>query len=522
MGMTIKTKILFGVALCSLFTGGMSIGVFVGVIQPDRHKQVLQRTMLTLGGSLAYELGDALRTQDSARIAAFVTHVAQFPNIYGLAVYDQAGALAVSSFETLKLPPTLAPLIHYQVIDTRQPFFQAETLRGTAVYSLFYPISDGTAVPGVLRVIWTVDEFRHDRRDTLTLALLTCGVATGCVLLLVSSLFTPFLTRIQSVRTILDLMLRERDLTQRCVDETPDEIGDVAHLLNKVADYVLHFARDTRRIGRQMSSIIARSVEVTLNHQQASEELLLAIEGVGLGLEELKKLTEHIAEKAGSVVSNTEYTLNSTIQSVEVMDTLVTEMNEIDLIHQDGQQQFARLNEHVEHITDIVTIIEDLAANTRLIAFNATVESARAGETGKGFAVVAAEIKSLAENVSVATGNIRKIIRAIQSAADHAVSIKTKEREHIEHGLRSVHHAKEHLDMVLHMLDHNVSHARDIFLASETQNASNHRMIEKMHQFIEVAQGVKMTSMDSLLAIRELERLANELRMMVEAFILEV
>jgi methyl-accepting chemotaxis protein len=156
-----------------------------------------------------------------------------------------------------------------------------------------------------------------------------------------------------------------------------------------------------------------------------------------------------------------------------------------------------------------------------LIAFNATVEAARAGESGKGFSVVANEIRSLADSVGVATSNIRKIIQGMQDATTQSAEIEAREKEKVEHVLQSVQRTKEHLDMVLRMLDDTVNHARDISLATEEQKVSNDRIFEKMQDFFEIAQFAKVRSADTSASARELDRLAEELQATVEQFKLD-
>jgi methyl-accepting chemotaxis protein len=221
------------------------------------------------------------------------------------------------------------------------------------------------------------------------------------------------------------------------------------------------------------------------------------------------------------VLNNAEYTLKKTIRGVEVVEELVTEMNDIDEITREGVQQITALNKEAQQITEIVTIIEDITANTKLIAFNATVEAARAGESGKGFSVVANEIRNLADSVGVATSNIRKIIQGMQDATTQSAEIEAREKEKVEHVLQSVQRTKDHLDMVLRMLDDTVNHARDISLATEEQKVSNDRIFEKMQEFFEIAQFAKVRSADTSASARELDRLAEELQATVEQFKLD-
>jgi methyl-accepting chemotaxis protein len=389
------------------------------------------------------------------------------------------------------------------------------------ILSLFYPISDGNETIGALQLMFTTDSLRQYRWESMSSSLLACGIGLIVLIVLVYFLLSRLFNRIQAVVTKMNTIIQERDLTQRVVVESRDEIGELGDVFNKMVERLFHLTQEIQRAGLRVTSSTEQIVDVARSHLEAAEDLLRSLEEAKTGIEALKKLANQISGKAETVLTNAEYTLRKTIRGVEVVEELVTEMNDIDEITREGVQQVTALNKEAQQITEIVTIIEDITANTKLIAFNATVEAARAGESGKGFSVVANEIRNLADSVGVATSNIRKIIQGMQDATTQSAEIEAREKEKVEHVLQSVQRTKDHLDMVLRMLDDTVNHARDISLATEEQKVSNDRIFEKMQEFFEIAQFAKVRSADTSASARELDRLAEELQATVEQFKLD-
>lgn len=495
--------------------------VMFGVIQPAHLKTLIHTTMLNMASALAYELQLDLHTQDHARFHQIVQPITNGKDVYGIAVYDAVGELRFSSFDTLRLPQQLEPLVHYQTLDARQTVFHSETLRGTQVYTLYSPLHTGDVSMGVLRLMCHFESLRTYRRRTFEIGLLMTAGAILTILLLLTALLSRVFTRIRAVTTTMGTMIRSRDLTQWTLVASHDEIGELGQMLHKMIERLLHLTHEIQQTGLRLTPSVAHIAEVAQSHEQAAVELLTAIAEVKRGVEALQHLAEQIDTRAGAVVSNAEYTLNTTIQGMEMVDELVTEMTEIDAINREGVQHVAQLLEKAGQISEIVTMIEDMTANTKLIAFNATVEAARAGESGRGFSVVATEIRTLADTISGATDNIRTIIQEMQEATGQSARIKARERDKIEHGVRIVSRTKEHLDMVLHRLDETVTHARDISFATEEQHAATDRISEKMQTFFEIAHAAKVSSADTTASVKQLERVGSELRTTVEQFRLE-
>jgi methyl-accepting chemotaxis protein len=519
--MKLKTKIITYVSLVLIILVLAIAYVVFGLIQPTRLEKLMESTMVKVAGSVVHEFAVDLQTNDNRRFSRLSRNLLILEDVYGIAIYDTTGQLRFSSHFMTNLPSKLDEESHQQIFEEQQHWFQRELFFNTEILTLFYPIAEGNEVIGALQLMFTFDSLRQYRWESMSASLLACGIGLIVLIVLVYSLLSNLFSRIQAVIKKMNTIIEERDLTQRVVVESRDEIGELGDVFNKMAERLLHLTREIQRTGLRVTTSTDQIVEVARSHLEAAEDLMLSIEEAKGGVEDLKKLADQISGKSETVLSNAEYTLKKTVRGVEVVEELVTEMNEIDETTRAGFQQITALNEKAQQITEIVTIIEDITANTKLIAFNATIEAARAGESGKGFSVVANEIRSLADSVVEATSNIRKIIQDMQEASSRSTETEAKEREKVEHGILIVKRTKEHLDMVLRMLDDTVNHARDISFATEEQKLSNSRIVEKMQKFFEIALFTKSSSANTSASARELDRLAEELQATVEQFKLE-
>jgi methyl-accepting chemotaxis protein len=518
--MKLQTKIILYVSAVLIILVLAIAYVVFGLLQPVRLEKFMEATMLKVAKSIAYEVRLAVQMHDDERLTQLASSLSQVDDVVGLAVYDTAGKLHFS-LEPGNTPPELPAWTYLQIFDKRQHLFQKEALADQEVLHLFYPISDEQKVIGALRLTFTFESIRQYRVESISVSLIACGIGLVILVGLVYSLLSQLFRRIRAVRTKMTTIIQERDLTQRVMIESPDEIGELGDVFNNMVETLLHLTREIQIVGLRVTSSAAQIVDVAKAHLEAAEDLMGSVEEAKAGVEELKKLAEQISGKTALVLKNAEYTLNKTILGGEVVEELVTEISEIDEINQESVRQMTALNEKAQQITEIVTLIEDMTANTKLIAFNATIEAARAGGAGKGFSVVASEIRSLADSVGVATRNIRAIIQDMQAATTRSAETEAKEREKVEHGTLIVTRTKEHLDMVLKMLEDTVNHARDISLATEEQKVSNSQIIERIQEFFQIAQFTKSKSAETSASARELDRLAEELQAMVERFKLE-
>jgi len=520
--MKLQTKFIIYVSSV-LVTLVLSIAFIVfWVIQPARLEHLMQATMLKVAGSIEYEIGDHLRSNDASSFGVLAQRLLELEDVYGLAIYRQDGGREFASQAHDLAEPKLPADIYQTVYHDTRPLFRQERAANREVLSLYSPItSKEQELVGILKLTFTFDSLHQYRRESITASLLACAIGLIVLVLLVYSLLSRLFRRIQAVILKMNTIIREQDLTQRVTVESADEIGELGHVFNRMVERLLRVTKEIQGAGLRVTSSTEQIVLVAKSQLDRSEHLMNSVQEAQMAVEALKASSGQITEKAETVLANAEHTQINTKRGEDIAEELVAEMTEVETISQEGVQQIHSLTEKAYQINEIVTIIEEMTANTKLIAFNATIEAARAGDAGKGFSVVAEEIRNLADSVGVATSNIRQIILDMQEATSRSAEIETRQQKKVEHGLQSVKRTKEHLDAVLDMLNDTVNHAREIAHAAEEQKTSTTDLFDKIQQFFQIAQETKVGSMHTSSSANELVRLAEDMQNTVERFKLE-
>ncbi len=206
----------------------------------------------------------------------------------------------------------------------------------------------------------------------------------------------------------------EGDLTQRLVEESEDEIGELAAwfnmFLDSQRDRVVSIAQSSRLLAASSDQLAVVSEEMSSNAEETSAQASVASgasEQISSNLQRVATATEQLHASVRGIAENA-------VAAARVADSAVGEAEA-------AENAVARLGESGREIGDVVKVINTIAEQTNLLALNATIEAARAGEAGKGFAVVANEVKELARETAVATDNIGKRIQAIQESTRGAV-----------------------------------------------------------------------------------------------------
>lgn len=280
----------------------------------------------------------------------------------------------------------------------------------------------------------------------ITLALLVC--AAGIILVSVPLLHVSFkpLARLQVV--VAGLSQGNGDLTQRLDIESQDEIGRISHSINlfierlqqmfiEVADSSKGIDHAVANLGEQSSSNLS-----TLNqHTQETEQAITAIEemsatasAIAQSADEAAKLTDRTnryAEESKQSVTGAVHSVNDLVTQVVSMSDTIT-----------------RMSDDTKQINSVLQVIGDIAEQTNLLALNAAIEAARAGEQGRGFAVVADEVRALAARTQQSTAQINEMLAKLKSTTENVVNEMGSTRTRCEETAERTNHVMDTLNVV--------------------------------------------------------------------------
>jgi len=280
---------------------------------------------------------------------------------------------------------------------------------------------------------------------------------------------------VEKLRVIAGQVRSSSHAVAAAADQTSLTVIQAGESVEKMAASAQEAAVNARSLARgagETSSAVSVE-ELAASIQQVSAtaiSLSSAVEDTSHGIEaiatSIRRVTENVAEANQAAEATTEVAeegRQAVNRSIVGMGQITQAMNQVVTV-------IESLGKSSEEIGAIIAVIDDIAEQTNLLALNAAIEAARAGEHGRGFAVVADEVRKLAERSAKATGEIATLIKGIQRETVHAVKSTQQGEAAIEEGTRLTQQAGNSLGEIVRSVDQVSSLMRQIALASEEQN----------------------------------------------------
>ncbi|TOQ31844.1 methyl-accepting chemotaxis protein [Vibrio parahaemolyticus] len=281
----------------------------------------------------------------------------------------------------------------------------------------------------------------------------------GIIVVILAALGMVFLllrTVLKPLNDIKDAMAQiasgDGDLSQRIQINTQDEIGQLAKAFNefvsKIQATVLQVIDSSNTLRQEManlSSLTATIADSTVSQQRDSEAVAAAVHEMQVTSRNVSESANEAAvasQTANDELSNTNVILEQTVGSIRDLAGEIESASHV----------INTLDNDVSDIASVLDVIRGIAEQTNLLALNAAIEAARAGEQGRGFAVVADEVRSLASRTQQSTGEIQAMIEKLQSGAGQAVEVMRGSQNSSEETIQSAGRASESLAEILNAI----------------------------------------------------------------------
>ncbi len=284
------------------------------------------------------------------------------------------------------------------------------------------------------------------------------------------------------------------------IEKLQQMVGRVAHVTDKVASASVELSATAEEIAKGADGLSARTA------QTAS------------AVEEMNATVSQVARHSGQAASIAQQTIQTASDGNTVVRDTVTGMQSISEAVTQSAAIIATLGKSSDQIGEIVCVIEDIADQTNLLALNAAIEAARAGEQGRGFAVVADEVRKLAERTTKATKEIGDMIRQIQQNTKGAVTSMEDGTKKVAGGVELVNKTGAALSKIVEMVNQSADMIRQIAVASEEQSVATHQIASDLEAVAQVTKESSGGAHESAKASRDLSQLAVELQGIVGSF----
>lgn len=312
--------------------------------------------------------------------------------------------------------------------------------------------------------------------------------------------------------------------------------GDLSHVIpSSGRDELAALARAADTMRRSLSALVAevernathvydasKDISAAVDKQAAhSSDMSSSMSEITSTMEELSASSSQIAEYSESVVAVAQRTLDDSRGGSEAMQRLVERMRVIKRDNETALAEIVELGDRSKEISRVMDIINSVADQTRLIAFNAALEASSAGDAGKRFGVIAAEIRRLADSVTESTGEIEDKVGQIQAAISRLVVSSEKGSKGIDEGMEESSQTAQRLQTMVDGAGETTNAAQQINLSSQQQKTASGQVVEVLRDMVtttaETADSVRHISGIA----QEMTGLSGALKERVDRFLLD-
>nr|WP_207285951.1 methyl-accepting chemotaxis protein [Pseudomonas sp. FW300-N2A2] len=319
-------------------------------------------------------------------------------------------------------------------------------------------------------------------------------------------------------RVMEDISLGEGDLTRRLAVQSRDEIGQLATAFNRFVERIHHSIREVSSAALGVNEGAKRVLLASNASLSNFDEQSTRTNSVAAAINELGAAAQEIANNASDASQQASAARQQAEDGRQVVERTIEVMNELSGKISASCVNIEALNSKTVNIGQILEVIKGISQQTNLLALNAAIEAARAGEAGRGFAVVADEVRSLAGRTQTSAAEIQQMIEALQIGARESVTTMTESQQHSEESVSIANLAGTRLGSVTQRIGEIDNVNQSVAAATEEQTSVVEALNVDITEINTLNQQGVENLQSTLQACTELDREAGRLNQLVGSF----